>query len=79
MPVMPPFNYYALRHDGHEVITIFTMIFAPDQLQADMCPSMGQLFFEGAPTTCDLRVHLPVHQLGRGFAIELVRLYLQNK
>jgi hypothetical protein len=23
IPVMPPFNYYALRHDGHEVITIF--------------------------------------------------------
>jgi hypothetical protein len=23
MPVMPPFNFDALRHDGHGVITIF--------------------------------------------------------
>jgi hypothetical protein len=23
MPVMPPFNHYDLRHDNHEVITIF--------------------------------------------------------
>jgi hypothetical protein len=57
MSIMPPFNYHTIGHNGHRVITvfsIFTTILAPNQTQPDMGPLLGRLCSGGPLMTCDL-------------------------
>jgi hypothetical protein len=57
MSIMPLFNYHTIGHNGHRVITvfsIFTTILAPNQTQLDMGPLLGRLRSGGPLMTCDL-------------------------